>query len=292
MKHLVVSVVTAIRENDGLPLSAAIAISIAETVKDGNYPSNVKHHNFLAHVQAHFGQYAHLFHLGAILPQQSERQFIVEHLAPMFMALERIYGVAQIKWIERQSATAHEGIFTASIRSQAEGSISYATNAPEVTASRGRRNFDVVGVKISGSPHLPQHADHNVGDSVKLDTEAAKALVGRLLRFARKRAKEAATLEVLTLQGISKRLTLLSHRLVGRWAIETSEIFSAELAFSPEQTAAMKRHLELAWIIQRHFRELVARENDLAELEDCTEGDTIRDWLPNLTGQEVDAPVN
>ncbi|KAI8999180.1 hypothetical protein BC832DRAFT_594863 [Gaertneriomyces semiglobifer] len=254
-----------------------------------------KHKDFSAFVLAHFVSYGILFHRGAIPVQGSERQYIVEHLAVGFTVLERIFAVASIRWIERQSTTVQDATYLASSRASSARESSYAATDTVVAGAVRHHDIGCVSkeclgdfllVEISGPPTTGQQAPHTKQDAIKLDEEAVKTLTGRLSRFTRKNGQYAEKIEVLTLHGIGKRLILLSHhavaplshRVVAPQMVQATELTTFKLAFAPSMTAAIVQYVELGWLLKQRFEELVDAENDLMAMEDAREGEsTIRD---------------
>ncbi|KAJ3299596.1 hypothetical protein HK104_008309 [Borealophlyctis nickersoniae] len=170
-----------------------------------------------------------------------------------------------------------------------KGKIVRATESEGVPPGR---NFDLVGVSshcqgdfllvdISGPPTANQHTKHPQEDAIKLEEEAKKLLCGRLMnKFARYAGEMARHLEILSLQGIGQRLTLISWTLEKKKCIQARELFAIPVPFSRMQKKETKELFILGVVIKERFERLQANEQKVMSSPLGQEGETIRDWLP------------
>ncbi|KAI9017743.1 hypothetical protein BC832DRAFT_545574 [Gaertneriomyces semiglobifer] len=194
---------------------------VVQSASSNSFPQDKKHRDFLGYVLEYLRISSNLTSCGGkIIPQDSERKFLVESLGFTFFALERIFNAGSVKWIERKSVTVKGANFRAQASlTTSDDATEFFTDTSALKAVNEDRNFDIVVVgasgdvvlmEVSGPPTTPETSVHPQNDARKLETEAKKLLRGQLRRFASAPAALAAELKVLTVQVITTRLTVPS----------------------------------------------------------------------------------
>ncbi|KAJ3181154.1 hypothetical protein HDU85_003859 [Gaertneriomyces sp. JEL0708] len=283
-----------------LSAEGSVHVSLCEVViaNQSSWPQDKQHTRFLAYAIDHFMNYATLTARAPIVQHQWERKYVVEHLSRMFIALERIWGVGDSRYIELASTTvshvSFNGLSRAETGTDTGSVVSYATSGTRARAASMSKHdvvvasvdfpSDVLLVEVSGAPDQNQATKHPLEDADKLENEGKKLLSAKLMAYTRLPASDVCPkIEVLTMQVIRPRMTLLSYRLVRKGCIQVQELYSCMVAFSQNAVGDIKRHLIMGWLMQLRLQELADAESAIAMLADAPPGvETVRDWLSVL----------
>ncbi|KAJ3173911.1 hypothetical protein HDU87_007321 [Geranomyces variabilis] len=281
------------RSGDMPALALQVAQVCATAMSEDSWPRDREHANFAQYTLEHYVHLFNLTSLGDISMQNAERKFIVESLSYTFFAVERIFGAAEMRWLEMSSTTIGEANFQPLERelNPDTGAVAYRCREKEDwPVAGGKRNFDIlvhakgtignfVLVEVSGAPVTQQHTSHPLGDTTKLDGQAKRLLMARLLRYARISGELAKKLAVYTIQTISNTLTVLEYRMEGPQNVGVTELLSFAVPMSKDHHVQAKAQLVLGWLLKQLCQTLKATEQEMAEAPPGTEGETIRDWV-------------
>ncbi|KAI8994380.1 hypothetical protein BC832DRAFT_556631 [Gaertneriomyces semiglobifer] len=177
-------------------------------------------------------------------------------------------------WLERQAKTSRHATYR-SLSRVADDTSSVVTY----------QSSNMMLVEISGPPTTAQDHQHPAEDAIKLELEAERVLVSRLLPYARLPASVCSQLCVFTLQGIGSRLTLHSHSLTARGTITVKELYTFQIAFSRVAVANIRKQFVLCWLLRKILMAETTAEAKVASIDEAVAGEqTVRDWLPETFG--------